>query len=252
MASDSYLDIDPPQENFGQAEKRRRHAWTLQQKKDICLFHDSNPTLSQDEISQHFSELWNVRLDRTIITKTLKHKTNWLSRTITTNNASVKRQRKPSHEALEVTLFEWYQQSRAQGVYLTDILVTDKALAIAREMGMSSDSFKASNGWLYKFKKRHSIRSYCPHPEPAGLLEAGQAVEAPGLDEEDNAPPPVALKDAMKAAVMLSSFVYNNLDDVVLHPADLTYLSGLQSRLDRMATSSLEQPNLRDIFPQYS
>nr|XP_033340639.1 jerky protein homolog-like [Megalopta genalis]XP_033340640.1 jerky protein homolog-like [Megalopta genalis] len=68
-----------------------------------------------------------------------------------------KRIRKPRYEDLDIKLYLWFVQSKTLGIPITDLLLQEKALQISQELGNSS-SFKASHGWLWKFKTRHNIR----------------------------------------------------------------------------------------------
>lgn len=71
--------------------------------------------------------------------------------------------RAPQHEQLESVLIQWFGQKRAQGALITDRLLVEKAKALAEKLLI--DKFKASDGWLAGFKKRHSIKLQRPHGE---------------------------------------------------------------------------------------
>jgi hypothetical protein len=47
--------------------KAKRNAYTAAQKKELCLFARSNPTLHQGDIAEHFSisKEWKTSVDRT-------------------------------------------------------------------------------------------------------------------------------------------------------------------------------------------
>ena len=71
--------------------------------------------------------------------------------------------RSAKHENLETVLMQWFGQMRAKGALLSDKLVSTKALSLAEKLQLAD--FKASDGWLSKFKKRHGIKLQRPHGE---------------------------------------------------------------------------------------
>lgn len=75
------------------------------------------------------------------------------------NGRSDKRTRASGVEnnRVEMALFTWFTQKRMQGELISGPLLKEKALQFNAEVGGSS-TFKASNGWLSRFKSRHQIR----------------------------------------------------------------------------------------------
>nr|XP_012150437.1 PREDICTED: jerky protein homolog-like [Megachile rotundata]XP_012150438.1 PREDICTED: jerky protein homolog-like [Megachile rotundata]XP_012150439.1 PREDICTED: jerky protein homolog-like [Megachile rotundata]XP_012150440.1 PREDICTED: jerky protein homolog-like [Megachile rotundata] len=65
--------------------------------------------------------------------------------------------RKPLYEELEQQLLIWYTERRATGNFVSDALFLEKAVELKEQIGTSTH-FKASAGWLAKFKRRHGIR----------------------------------------------------------------------------------------------
>ena len=57
--------------------------------------------------------------------------------------------------------FEWFCRARSNNLPVSGPLIREKALAIAKELGLHD--FKASVGWLDKFRSRHNIsfRTVC-------------------------------------------------------------------------------------------
>ena len=55
---------------------------------------------------------------------------------------------------LEDELFAWVRRSESKKAFLTDDIITEKA--IAQTLGLST--FKASEHWIKRFKSRHDIR----------------------------------------------------------------------------------------------
>lgn len=68
-----------------------------------------------------------------------------------------KTMKKATNEALDTALCLWFVQKRSEGVPLSGPIVAEKALQFNAKLNGDS-SFKASVGWLDKFKHRHGIR----------------------------------------------------------------------------------------------
>ena len=67
---------------------------------------------------------------------------------------------------LEEAVYKWYVNERG-------LEIADAANKLARRMGI--ESFKASDGWLWRFRNRHGIGNKVEHGE------SGSAVEPLGL-----------------------------------------------------------------------
>lgn len=67
----------------------------------------------------------------------------------------------PSGNKLDAVLFEWFTKVRANNFPISGPLLQEKALEVAGALGI--ENFKASNGWLEKFRLRHNIvfKSVC-------------------------------------------------------------------------------------------
>lgn len=79
---------------------------------------------------------------------------------------------------------------RANGVAVDGALLKEQALKLARELGISQDSFKASQGWFERMKARHGLVSIKLHGEAgsADLLGVQSArANLPKLLEERDA-----------------------------------------------------------------
>lgn len=68
----------------------------------------------------------------------------------------LKRMKTPTHEKLDKAIFTWYVQQQSLGIDLKGIDIQAAAERFAFQFGI--DGFKASNGWLCKFRNRHNIR----------------------------------------------------------------------------------------------
>lgn len=61
----------------------------------------------------------------------------------------------PKHDELHKALYTWFVDTRARNISLSGATVQQKALQYACLLGL--DDFKASTGWLSRFKSRHGI-----------------------------------------------------------------------------------------------
>jgi hypothetical protein len=66
---------------------------------------------------------------------------------------------------LEEAVAVWVLQMEHRKVCLSDGLIQQQALRLATMMGIPAASFRASNGWLYNFKKRHAFKQFRIHGE---------------------------------------------------------------------------------------
>ena len=66
-----------------------------------------------------------------------------------------KKMRLAKHEDVEKALYVWILAARSEGVPISGELLKEKANQLAQKLGVQD--FKCSNGWLCRFKDRHSI-----------------------------------------------------------------------------------------------
>lgn len=61
-------------------------------------------------------------------------------------------------DELNTLMWEWFQRARSlYSIPISGPMLQEKALQYASELGISQEEFKASNGWLNCFRKRHNI-----------------------------------------------------------------------------------------------
>ncbi|XP_046680817.1 tigger transposable element-derived protein 4-like [Homalodisca vitripennis] len=70
-------------------------------------------------------------------------------------NLKCKRKRNAEFKDVEECMIKWFKQCREKNITLGGPLIREKAEHFARSLGHIE--FKASNGWLENFKKRHNI-----------------------------------------------------------------------------------------------
>lgn len=54
-------------------------------------------------------------------------------------------------------MWEWFQQARSRNIPLSGPMLQEKARHYATELNIPTEDFKASNGWLNRFRQRHNI-----------------------------------------------------------------------------------------------
>ena len=64
---------------------------------------------------------------------------------------------KGNNSVLEDLLFAWFKQKRSLGISISGPIIQEKALFFNKELG-GPENFKASQGWLNRFKLRYGIR----------------------------------------------------------------------------------------------
>ena len=77
-------------------------------------------------------------------------------------------------ERLDQALYTWFIQQRSTGTPISGLLLQEKAKHFSMQLnGESADheSFKASTGWLDKFKNRHGIRNLSIQGEKLSAAE---------------------------------------------------------------------------------
>ena len=68
------------------------------------------------------------------------------------------RHRKYNHKLNEI-LFEWYKRCSASNIYPNDAMLKEEAMAIKEQLKSSDfDSFRASDGWLDRWKTTYSVK----------------------------------------------------------------------------------------------
>lgn len=86
------------------------------------------------------------------------------------NNASSSKMRlgyDAKYERLNDLVWQWFCVVRAKNMPISGPIIKEKSLQFAEELGLTD--FKASNGWLDRWKARHSIKEFKVSGESAGV-----------------------------------------------------------------------------------
>lgn len=65
--------------------------------------------------------------------------------------------RESQFSAVNLRVHSWFLKARSKHLPISGALLKEKAIEIAEQLGLSN--FAASNGWLFRFQKRHGISS---------------------------------------------------------------------------------------------
>jgi len=135
------------------------------QKASVCNYHKKNPRIRLEEIGKWAQTEFKLQAapDRSTIGRIIKNSTRYDS--IQPQNAHLRKARVITHKALEDAMTTWVLQMEHRKICLADDLIQKKALQLAEMMGIPQDKFRASNGWLHNFKKRHAFKQFRIHGE---------------------------------------------------------------------------------------
>ena len=143
-----------------------RNDLSLARKVEVIEYRKKNPTLGSRKIAEVF------KCGRTQIQNIIKEAI--LNEYEAFAPASRKRHRGGEFEDINEAVYTWYSLARQRSVPVTGPMLQEEACIIAEKMG--HHQFRASNGWLGSFKKRHSIRQFTVSGEAADVSD--ETVEA--------------------------------------------------------------------------
>jgi len=129
--------------------KISRKALSLTEKLSILHKYDSNPSLEKTKIAESLNISESTL--RTIISKRKEIQ----KRAIEGSNKR-KKIKQGKYYILEPTLIQWINEKHASSASVNGPIIQRKALKIAKLLKITN--FKATNGWLDRFKKRNLIR----------------------------------------------------------------------------------------------
>ena len=135
--------------------KRKRNDLSLSQKLEIIKL--SSQKVSQSKLATQFD------FSQSTISKILKQKDTLMSDAAENPNADRKRRRVGKAEDVESALLSWFTDARARDVNVTTSILEEKANQLAEQLG--NPDFKATNGWICRWKNRHGIKYKKQHGE---------------------------------------------------------------------------------------
>lgn len=131
------------------AQKRKLSAFTVKDKVRIINFVENNPNRTRKDIANE------LQVSEPTLSRICSKKAEILKEAASGELSNCKRKRLSEYPDLEKSLFIWFKQTRDKDIPVSGTLLKEKAKKFADSLKI--DDFKASNGWLDGFKKRHSI-----------------------------------------------------------------------------------------------
>lgn len=127
----------------------KRKRLTLAQKIEIIKFVETE-NVGVRAVAEKFN------IGKTQVSDILKNKVS-LSKTYMEQGSEKSKRKFPKSngEIIDIVMFQWYLHACVNNLPISGPLLKDKALELASKVGLND--FKASNGWLQKFKERHHI-----------------------------------------------------------------------------------------------
>lgn len=134
------------------SEKRKHKTLSLSDKCSILL------RLDKGEAASSLAREFNV--GKSTITDLKKNRMKILSYASASEAGTDKRQtmRTSNFPLLDDAIYEWFLQERTRHTPLSGPILKEKAKFFQMKIYPNESDFKASDGWLDKFKKRHGIR----------------------------------------------------------------------------------------------
>ncbi|XP_050298576.1 tigger transposable element-derived protein 6-like [Anthonomus grandis grandis] len=117
--------------------------------------------LDRESVSvRHYAKRFNI--GKTQATEIAKNKENIRSKWQSGTNINQKKDfLKKEGFAINKTCFEWFVKARSQNIPISGPLVKIKAKEIAITSGYNNFSASDADGWLQKWRKRHSVSFKC-------------------------------------------------------------------------------------------
>ena len=146
---------------------------TAAQKASVCDYHKKNRGIGLGDIVEWAQKEFKLSAapDRSAIGRIIKRSVSYDS--IQPQDANLRKARVIPHKALEDAMTTWVLQMEHRKICLSDDLIQKKARHLAEMMGIPQDKFRASKGWLYNFKQRHTFKQFRIHGESGDAQMTG-------------------------------------------------------------------------------
>ena len=142
---------------MSQQQIKQRNLISALQKREICLLKKDISKPKNADLARQFG------ISPGQVTDILKESVKWLAIDPNSYQAKLKKARPSTVTNIEEALIIWIEKALEFNLTIMGSLIQQKALKFA-EMLETTD-FRASSGWLQKFKQRYSIRTYKKHGE---------------------------------------------------------------------------------------
>ncbi|XP_062599444.1 tigger transposable element-derived protein 6-like [Saccostrea cucullata] len=147
---------------MSQPTKRQRLELSLSDKIKLIKDHESQPKISQRVLGEKF------KVGKSTVGDILRKKDFYLEQF--EKNASPKKSRfNNTCKFFDINdvVFKWFSTARAKGIPISGPIIQEKALQYSAELQIPG--FKASNGWLDRWKNRYSVTAFKISGESASV-----------------------------------------------------------------------------------
>lgn len=128
--------------------RRFRKELSLKQKHDLVIEFESNPNITQRQLSEKYE------IGRTTVSDILKRKDEYKFNFQNIVNPDRKRTiRNTPFSEVNGIVYEWFKDAFKKDVRLTGSDIQAKAISVASDLGLHD--FRASNGWLDSWRSRY-------------------------------------------------------------------------------------------------
>ncbi|RYP50452.1 hypothetical protein DL768_004044 [Monosporascus sp. mg162] len=125
-----------------------RKTLTIQDRREMCKFHQENPHVKQTDIGLRFG------VERSTVSKTLRYKERWLNYE-ERGGSPIQRTKGKSPPDIERALAVWVKGMQKKGHAFTDSQMEERAKVFCA--GQESALKMITSTWLEKFKQKHGI-----------------------------------------------------------------------------------------------
>lgn len=133
--------------------KRKLQELDLKTRFEVIKYSQENPQDSTRKLAEKF------HCGKTQIQRILQKKEEILKAFEANSSSNTKRSRGGKNEEIDNTLVDWFRKARSKNMPITGPMLQEKAMQIAKALDVSPEEFKASNGWLDRFKHRNGIKA---------------------------------------------------------------------------------------------
>lgn len=145
------------------ANKRK---WLCIEEKVAVIEDHEKTKKSERQLSKQFqvgkTQIHNILRDKEAIMKSWRENG---------TSSHMKKKVKTAVGEIDSIMYDWFCAVRNKKIPVTGPMLQEKALIVARSLDCSETEFKASNGWLEKFKNRHGITGKTICGESASVPE---------------------------------------------------------------------------------
>ncbi|KAL3859266.1 hypothetical protein ACJMK2_009493 [Sinanodonta woodiana] len=142
---------------------RKCKSLTLAQRLEVIKCVENNRT--QASVALEFG------VSQSVISRILKKKENIVKDWQNNSNPSQKRKRGGKAKDVEEALLQWFAQARSRPIPINGPLLLEKANQLANDSGLHD--FKATSGWLERWKLRNGIQFKRQHGEKPDAVDFG-------------------------------------------------------------------------------